>query len=109
MYVCCPETDPILTYSCGRRSAKTVRELVKKLEAVKLEEYCTNHRKAFPKVLSSEKHIIGKAYIKIIEGLNICIRTRTRKSARKNNRLLQKEIKSIGCNGSIDSLQFNYF
>jgi len=64
LYAYSPETDEVLAYSCGSRSAKTVRELMKKLREVKIDEYCTDHWKAFTKVLPLEKHTIGKAITK---------------------------------------------
>ncbi|PSR57267.1 IS1 transposase [Adhaeribacter arboris] len=51
LYAYCPQTDEVLAYSCGGRSAKTVRQLLKKLKGVEIEQYCTDHWKAFAQVI----------------------------------------------------------
>ena len=57
IYAYCPETDQVLAYSCGSRSAKTVKELYKKLQQVQIDEFCTDHWKAFANVVPAEKHL----------------------------------------------------
>ncbi len=91
LYAYSPETDAILAYSCGSRSAKTVRELFKKLKEVEIEEYCTDHWKAFARVLPPEKHTIGKDYTKNIEGVNTSIRARNRRFVRKTTCFSKKK------------------
>ncbi len=91
LYAYCPQTDEVLAYSCGSRSAKTVRELLRKLTNVEIDEYCTDHWKAFTKVLPSQKHTIGKAHTKNIEGVNTCIRARNRRFVRKTTCFSKKK------------------
>jgi len=91
LYAYSSEADEILAYSCGTRSAKTVKELLKKLKNVDIDEYCTDHWKAFTKVLPPEKHKIGKEYTKNIEGVNTCIRARNRRFARKTTCFSKKK------------------
>jgi IS1 family transposase/transposase-like protein len=104
LYAYSPETDEILAYSCGSRSAKTVRQLLKKLKAVEIEQYCTDHWKAFAKVLPPEKHSIGKAYTKNIEGVNTAIRARNRRFVRKTTCFSKKKENHLAAL----NLMFNY-
>ena len=85
LYAYIAEHDQILAYACGSRSAKTVRQLLKKLKDVEIEEYCTDHWKAFTKVMPAEKHKIGKDYTKNIEGVNNCLRARNRRFVRRTS------------------------
>ncbi|QMU29062.1 hypothetical protein HUW48_13880 [Adhaeribacter radiodurans] len=73
------------------RSAQTVRTLLKKLKKVDIAQYCTDHWKAFAKVLLPEKHRIGKAYTKNIEGVNTCLRARNRRLVRKTTCFSKKK------------------
>ena len=85
LYAYSAEHDQILAYVCGSRSAKTVRQLLKKLKDVEVEQYCTDHWKAFTKVLPAEKHKVGKDYTKNIEGVNNCLRARNRRFVRRTS------------------------
>jgi len=104
LYAYSPETDEILAYSCGSRSAKTVRELLKKLKQVEIEEYCTDHWKAFAHVLPPQKHKVGKAYTKNIEGVNTCLRTRNRRLGRKTTCFSKKKENHLAAL----NIMFNY-
>jgi len=104
LYAYSPEADEILAYSCGGRSAKTVRQLLEKLEDVEIEEYCTDHWKAFSKVLPPEKHTTGKAFTKNIEGVNTCIRARNRRLVRKTTCFSKKKENHLAAL----NLMFNY-
>ena len=84
-YAYSAEHDQILAYACGSRNARTVQKLIKKLKDVEIDEYCTDHWKAFTKVLPEEKHKIGKDYTKNIEGVNNCLRARNRRFVRKTS------------------------
>ena len=104
IYAYCPETDQILAYSFGSRSAKTVKELYKKLEKVQIDEFCTDHWKAFAKVVPDEKHTIGKEYTKNIEGVNTCLRARNRRLARKTTCFSKKKENHLAAL----NIMFNY-
>ncbi|PIQ21118.1 MAG: IS1 transposase [Cytophagales bacterium CG18_big_fil_WC_8_21_14_2_50_42_9] len=104
LYAYSPETDEILAYSCGTRSAKTVRELLKKLKNLEIDEYCTDQWKAFAQVLPSQKHTIGKAYTKNIEGVNTCIRARNRRFVRKTTCFSKKKENHLAAL----NIMFNY-
>lgn len=83
LYAYAPETDEIVAWVWGTRSAKTVKALSVKLKAVEVDTFCTDDWKAFAKVLPADKHQIGKAYTRHIEGVNLCLRTRNRRVVRK--------------------------
>ena len=104
LYAYSPETDEILAYSCGSRSAKTVQQLLRKLKAVEVDEFCTDHWKAFTKVLPPDKHTIGKAYTKHIEGVNTAIRARNRRFVRKTTCFSKKKENHLAAL----NLMFNY-
>ena len=104
LYAYSPDADEILAYSCGSRSAKTVRELLKQLKEVEIEQYYTDHWKAFTQVLPPQKHTIGKAYTKNIEGVNTCIRARNRRFVRKTTCFSKKKDNHLAAL----NLMFNY-
>ncbi|RNI30115.1 IS1 family transposase [Rufibacter immobilis] len=104
LYAYSPQKDEILAYSCGGRSAKTVRELLSKPEGVEIDEYCTDHWKAFAKVPPPEKHTVGKAHTKNIEGVNTSIRARNRRFVRKTTCFSKKKENHLA---ALD-LMFNY-
>lgn len=83
LYAYAPETDEIVAWSWGNRSAKTVKNLYTKLKELAVGSFCTDDWKAFGKVLPAQKHKIGKAYTKHIEGVNLCLRTRNRRVVRR--------------------------
>ena len=103
-YAYSAEYDEILAYTCGSRSAQTVRTLLKKLKKVDIAQYCTDHWKAFAKVLPPEKHRMGKAYTKNIEGVNTCLRARNRRLVRKTTCFSKKKENHIA---SLNTM-FNY-
>jgi len=83
-YAYAPETDEVLAWSWGNRSQHTVRRLYRQLEPLDIGWLCTTDDwPAFTKVLPQEKHLIGKAYTRNIEGVNLCLRTRNRRTVRK--------------------------
>jgi len=83
LYAYAPETDEIVAWVWGTRSAKTVKALYVKLKEVAVNTFCTDDWKAFAKVLPADKHQIGKVYTRHIEGVNLCLRTRNRRVVRE--------------------------
>ncbi len=83
LYAYAPETDEIVAWSWGSRSAKTVKNLYDKLKNLEVDTFCTDNWKAFAKVLPAQKHKVGKAFTRHIEGVNLCLRTRNRRVVRK--------------------------
>ncbi|RIJ37636.1 IS1 family transposase [Pontibacter oryzae] len=90
-YAYAPETGEVLAWSWGNRSQHTVRRLYKQLEHLKIACFCTDDWPAFTKVLPPERHLVGKAYTKNIEGVNLCLRTRNRRIVRKTACFSKKE------------------
>jgi len=83
IYAYAKETDEILAYSWGKRSAKTVKALYAQLKDLQIDTFCSDDWKAFSKILPADRHQIGKAFTKHIEGVNLCLRTRNRRIVRK--------------------------
>lgn len=76
MYAICKNRGEILAANWGKRNKKRVKDLLKKLQGIEDNFYCTNNWKGFAEVLLKEKHIVVKKYTKKIEGINILFRTR---------------------------------
>jgi len=83
LYAICKATGEILAASWGKRDKRNVKNLLKKLQGLEINFYCTDHWEAFAQVLPKEKHIIGKKYTKKIEGINTWFRTRLRRLVRR--------------------------
>ncbi|WP_460969636.1 IS1 family transposase, partial [Pontibacter aydingkolensis] len=90
-YAYAPETDEVLAWSWGNRSQHTVARLYKQLRELEIGSFCTDDWPAFTKVLPPERHLVGKAYTKNIEGVNLCLRTRNRRIVRKTACFSKKE------------------
>ncbi len=82
-YAYAQETDEILAWSWGTRSRKTVGKLYQQLQPLHIDCFCSDDWPAFQKVFPKDKHLIGKAFTKHIEGVNLCLRTRNRRVVRK--------------------------
>jgi insertion element IS1 protein InsB len=83
IYAYAPEADEILAWQWGDRSMETVELLYKQLDELQIELFCTDDWKAFSAVLPAEKHLIGKAGTKHIEGVNTSLRARNRRLVRR--------------------------
>ncbi|MEX8548620.1 MAG: IS1 family transposase [Mucilaginibacter sp.] len=83
LYAICEQSGEILAASWGKRDKRNIKELLKKLQGLEINFYCTDQWKAFAEVLPKEKHIIGKKHTKKIEGINTWFRTRLRRLARR--------------------------
>ena len=83
LYAICKQSGEILAANWGKRDKKSIKALLKKLQGVEIDFYCTDYWKAFGQVLPKEKHIIGKKYTKKIEGINTWFRTRLRRLTRR--------------------------
>lgn len=90
-YAYAPETDEVLAWSWGNRSQHTVVSLYRQLQEVEIDSFCTDDWPAFTKVLPPERHLVGKAYTRNIEGVNLCLRTRNRRMVRKTACFSKKE------------------
>ncbi|PRY03359.1 IS1 family transposase [Pontibacter ummariensis] len=90
-YAYAPETDEVLAWSWGNRSQRTVNRLYRQLQTLTIDLFCTDDWPAFAKVLPEERHLVGKAYTRNIEGVNLCLRTRNRRIVRKTACFSKKE------------------
>jgi IS1 family transposase/transposase-like protein len=90
-YAYAPETEEILAWSWGRRSRKSVQALYEQLQNLDIACYCSDDWPAFQEVFPRAKHLIGKAYTKHIEGVNLCLRTPNRRIVRKTACFSKKE------------------
>lgn len=91
LYAYAPENDEVLAFVCGSRSRHTVRKLYSALAGIAIAAFCTDSWKAFREVFPSEKHRIGKAFTKHIEGVNTSIRARNRRFVRKTTCFSKKK------------------
>ena len=83
LYAYCAESKEILGFSMGKRSTKTVKNLMVKLKGLEVDFYCTDDWEAFRSVLPYYQHLIGKRFTRAIEGVNTFFRTRVRRLVRK--------------------------
>lgn len=103
-YAYSAEYDEIMGDVCGSRSAKTVRELMKKRKDVEIDQYCPDHWKSFTNVLPAEKHKVGKGFTKNIEGVNTCLRARNRRFVRQTTGFSKKKENHLASS----NIMFNY-
>jgi len=83
LYAYAPESKQILAWQWGKRDTATVKKLYHQLQGVEINWWCTDHWKAFAKVLPYERHLIGKQFTRAIEGVNTSLRARNKRIARK--------------------------
>lgn len=68
-----------------------MRRLYRQLQSLDIGWLCTDECPAFGKVLPQKKHLVGKAYTRNIEGMNMYLRTRNRRIVRKTACFSKKE------------------
>ena len=83
LYAYCAQSGEILGFAMGKRSGKTVKNLLVKLKHLEIDFYLTDHWEAFRSELPYYKHLIGKQFTKAIEGVNTWSRTRVRRLVRR--------------------------
>ena len=83
LYAYAVEEDEILAFTLGKRSAKTVENLLVKLKQLDIEYFLTDDWEAFRAVLPQNRHLSGKQYTKNIEGVHTFFRTRIRRLMRR--------------------------
>ena len=74
-YAQCAKSGKILAFQIGKRNDKTCKKLMKKLEHLTINKYCTDDWASYKKHIPSEKHIISKAKTQKIERQNLNFRT----------------------------------
>jgi insertion element IS1 protein InsB len=83
LYAYCAETDEILAMTAGKRSAKQVKDLLKRLEDIQVDWWCTDAWSAFKEVFPYYQHLIGKRFTKAIEGVNNSLRNACKRLHRR--------------------------
>lgn len=83
LYAYCAQSGEILGFTMGKRSSKTVKNLLLKLKNLEIDFFCTDDWEAFRSVLPYYQHLIGKQFTRAIEGVNTWFRTRIRRLMRK--------------------------
>jgi insertion element IS1 protein InsB len=81
----CSETNEVLGYVIGNRSAKQM------LKDIEIEQYCTDNWAVFDEVLAREKHQVGKQLTRHIERVNNALRARNRRFVRKTTCFSKKD------------------
>lgn len=76
-------SNKILAFVIGSRTKTTLKKLLDKLSAFKIEGYYTDNWKPYKKVLPSSKHFIGKENNQSIERKHLTLRTRIKRLCRK--------------------------
>ena len=83
LYAYCYQTDEILAFTMGKRSSKTINNLLMKMKGLEINWYLTDKWKSFGEVLPYYQHLIGKQFTKAIEGINTWFRVRIRRLNRR--------------------------
>jgi insertion element IS1 protein InsB len=82
-YAQCATSGKILAFQIGKRNDKTCKKLMKKLEHLTIQKYCTDDWTSYKKYIPSEKHIISKTKTQKIERQNLNFRTHSKRLCRK--------------------------
>jgi len=69
--------------TAGKRSSKQVRDLMKRLDDIEVDFWCTDLWSSFSEVLPEGKHLKGKQLTNAIEGVNTALRNSCRRLHRR--------------------------
>lgn len=83
LYAYCAEAKEILAVTMGKRNQARIRDLLKRLEGIEIDFYCTDGWKEFAALLPYFQHVIGKKHTKGIEGRNCWVRRRMARLTRR--------------------------
>lgn len=89
LYAYDAETDEILAVTAGKRNKKTVKDLLKRLDGISIDWFCTDHWEAFKAVLP-QNHLIGKRFTRAIEGVNTSLRNSCKRLNRRTTSFSKK-------------------
>lgn len=92
LYAYCAETKEILALTIGKRSKKTVKDLVKRMKGISVNFWCTDNWKAFKEVFHPDCHLVGKKFTKVIEGVHTSLRNSCKRLIRRTNAFSKKVI-----------------
>jgi IS1 family transposase len=82
-YAFCPDTHEILAFQIGKRNDASCKSLMKKLEHLEVDTFCTDDWKSYKKHIPAEKHVISKAKTTHIERRNRDFRTHIKRLCRE--------------------------
>ncbi len=77
------ETMQILAFQIGKRNDKSCKALMKKMEHLEIDKYCTDDWGSYKKFIPADKHIVSKAKTTNIERRNRDFRTHLKRLARE--------------------------
>lgn len=89
LYAYDAETNGILAITAGKRNKKTVKDLLKRLDGVIIDWFCTDNWDAFKAVLP-KNYLIGKRFTKAIEGVNTSLRNSCKRLNRRTTSFSKK-------------------
>ena len=90
LYAYCADTKEILALIMGKRSKKTVKDLLNRMKNIQVNFWCTDNWKAFKEVFHSDYHLVGKKFTKAIEGVNTSLRNSCKRLIRKTTAFSKK-------------------
>ncbi len=90
LYAYSAENDEILALTLGKRSKKTLKDLLKRLGEIRINFYCTDGWKVFQEVFDPKEHLVGKGFTKAIEGVNTSLRASCRRMHRRTTGFSKK-------------------
>ncbi|TXI13470.1 MAG: IS1 family transposase [Pedobacter sp.] len=83
LYAYCAKSKEILAVTMGKRTKKTVKVLLKRMQNITVNFSCTDAWKAFKEVFHPDSHLIGKRFTKAIEGVNTYLRNSCKRLIRR--------------------------
>lgn len=90
LYAYCAQTSEILALTMGKRSKKTVKDLLNRMKNIQVNFWCTDNWKAFKEVFPVENHLIGKRFTKAIEWVNTSLRNNCKRLIRRTTAFSKK-------------------
>lgn len=66
LYAYCAESKEILALTMGKRSKKTIKDLVNRMKNISVNFWSTDNWKAFKEVFHPDFHLVGKKFTKAI-------------------------------------------
>jgi IS1 family transposase/transposase-like protein len=92
LYAYCAQTDEILAVTAGKRNKKTLKDLLKRLQNLTINFWCTDAWRVFKEVFHPQEHLIGKRFTKAIEGVNTSLRNSCKRLHRRTTAFSKKVI-----------------
>jgi insertion element IS1 protein InsB len=90
LYAYSADNNEILALTLGKRSKKTLKDLLKRLGEITVNFYCTDGWKVFKEIFNPSQHLVGKRFTKAIEGVNTSLRASCRRIHRRTTGFSKK-------------------